>query len=56
MKIPRASEVNTGAMQNVLPPQALLERLGNPPIIIGFDIVLALELGGESTLQAPKNV
>ena len=52
MKIPRASDVNTGAMQSVPPPQALLERLGNPPIIIGFDIVPALELGRESTLQA----
>ena len=53
MKIPRAAEVNTGAMRSVPPPPTLLERLGNPPIIIGFDIVLALDLGRESTLQAP---
>ena len=55
MKIPRAAEVNTSVMQNVPPPQALLERLGNPPIIIGFDIVPALELVRVHTAR-PCNV
>ena len=44
MKIPRASEVNTNAVLDIPPPTALLERQGNPPIIIGLDIVRALEL------------
>ena len=53
MKIPRASEVNTNAVLDIPPPTALLERLGDPPIIIGFDIVRALDLDINSHSAGP---
>ena len=56
MKIPRASDVNTNAVLDIPPPAALLERLGNPPIIIGFDIATASDLGKRATVCSPPHV
>ena len=42
VKIPRAAHIKVGTPGvtsfNVPPPQILLDRLGDPPVVIGFDI------------------